>query len=565
VLVKREFLGGLATHVELGAGRLYRLHCIRQLLACYYEKAANGPVTRRQVINKALQHPLAGVFGGDWMALLSYAGEMPHPEEQVITTLPETRLFVGGARRAAEVAARQGLPVAEVERMLAAYWSQPTTVSPVERRVGILQRFWNEFDAIHARQAPGMPPLWGLIEERGSSNFFDGPTPIYQRGLYRQCLSADLRAQIEELWGAVMLERWPDRIVTEPCPHALKAEAFGPALRFWHGCALTAWFICEGPYSRTDIPHLTDYYKADLTSLQALGTPVESTLFGELAGAEAHLGDPEPRTSETTSEPLVQGIQVTLQISTGSRRAGFERLRDIITAHRQTWAQRFLDRYLHAHWEAELREAGRQYYRLLAESDRTPTIKRFARYAAPATNHWFGGNISGLYGALGERLSISPSRVAGMPEDRAAFVQNIFINLGGKAIDYSADMSNEGAGKERTRDFQLNSLLMPLAVVGLRYIQLEEALRRPPTLQEFGRPAVQATGKTLGPTLEDAWLTYTRAVARARDSSQPPVRSFPVNDPPISQAQVHYEVAAEETREAAPSNRQPWWRRLLHG
>ena len=30
-------------------------------------------------------------------------------------------------------------------------------------------------------------------------------------------------------------------------------DACGPALRFWHELAVTAWHICEGPYARTDL------------------------------------------------------------------------------------------------------------------------------------------------------------------------------------------------------------------------------------------------------------------------------------------------------------------------
>ena len=32
-----------------------------------------------------------------------------------------------------------------------------------------LKAYWSEFDAVHAHQAPGMKPLYGLVELTGSS------------------------------------------------------------------------------------------------------------------------------------------------------------------------------------------------------------------------------------------------------------------------------------------------------------------------------------------------------------------------------------------------------------
>jgi hypothetical protein len=87
-----------------------------------------------------------------------------------------------------------------------------------------------------------------------------------------------------------MSPREPARIVTEPFPHVRLADAFGPALRFWHGCALTAWFLCEGPSSRTDMAGLKDYHRRDLAELEDLGTPVDRDTFAELVAAERRLG-----------------------------------------------------------------------------------------------------------------------------------------------------------------------------------------------------------------------------------------------------------------------------------
>ena len=165
----------------------------------------------------------------------------------------------------------------------------------------------------------------------------EGPGP-YNPRLYRKILPADLQDAIEGLWGTVMLPRWPDRIVTEIAPHALMADTFGSALSFWHGCALTAWFICEGPTSRTDIPGLAAYYGDALSELDRLGCPIQAGIFADLRGAEARLGPAKPLRGQVSSKEVAPGIWMTLQMNAGSRRAGFERLRDVITRHRRAWA-----------------------------------------------------------------------------------------------------------------------------------------------------------------------------------------------------------------------------------
>src|SRR5262249_8830170 len=160
------------------------------------------------------------------------------------------------------------LPVEEVRRMLGTYWGNQQIRSPVEQRVDALRQFWHAFDEIHARQRSGMRPLWGLVEDTGLvlQEEVTQSRP-YQPGLYRELLSAALLSQIAQLWGTVMLPQWPHRIVSEPGPHRKMAETFGPALRFWHGCALTAWFLCEGPSSRTDLAGLATYYRRELAEL----------------------------------------------------------------------------------------------------------------------------------------------------------------------------------------------------------------------------------------------------------------------------------------------------------
>ncbi|HEU5384160.1 MAG TPA: hypothetical protein VFV38_52875, partial [Ktedonobacteraceae bacterium] len=245
----QRYLAALIQQARPQMGSRYRAFWVLQLVVAYYHKAKDGLATRKQVLTKALEPVLVAFFGGDWLAFLDYLGEQPHPDEEVVTVLPETRLYLGGQQRAAEVAAQLGVSVSEVGKMAAAFWNQADEKSPVEQRVAVLDRYWQVFDTIHTQQRPGMRPLWGLVEDFPIPHLLPAPSSTpYQTQLYRHLLPPALLTDIHQLWGTMILPAWPDRQITTPLPHALLAEALGPALTFWHGCALTAWFLCEGPY-----------------------------------------------------------------------------------------------------------------------------------------------------------------------------------------------------------------------------------------------------------------------------------------------------------------------------
>ena len=124
---------------------------------------------RKSVLTKPLEKTLSGFFGGDWLAFLRYIGEAPHPDEEIATAIPAPELFVGGTKDATAVAADLGLPADEVQRALATFWAthrgQPSYCHLAGRGArGAPQGLLGEFDAIHARQTPGMKPLYGLVE-----------------------------------------------------------------------------------------------------------------------------------------------------------------------------------------------------------------------------------------------------------------------------------------------------------------------------------------------------------------------------------------------------------------
>ncbi|MFE4956188.1 hypothetical protein ACFRCW_19300 [Streptomyces sp. NPDC056653] len=95
------------------------------------------------------------------------------------------------------------------------------------------------------------------------------------------------------------------------------AETLGLALEFWHGVALTVWFVCEGPYSRTPCP-ASPTTTAAPTTLRDAGCPVAPNLFEELRTAEQHLVPEEAIVKELREFP----VEV-------------HRVRDIVTRHRR--------------------------------------------------------------------------------------------------------------------------------------------------------------------------------------------------------------------------------------
>jgi hypothetical protein len=313
----------------------------------------------------------------------------------------------------------------------------------------------------------------------------------------------------------MLLPRWPQRIVSTPLPHGLMADAFGPALKFWHGCGLTAWFLCEGPMSRTDLAGLPTYYRAELAALAQAGCPVDEALFRELLQAESRLGAWEPILDErkTAAQRSEMGLVVTY--FAGQRRSGFALLRDIITRYRQAWAARHLDAYLEHRWRSTVEGASRQYNVLLENKGKAPTLRQFAPQAAVATNHWLGGNISALYRMIGEKAPIEPQVELLMPDDRHAFAARVFAELEAASNAPIAAANVGGSPRDDADRDQARWTLRRLASASLRAVQLHEALGRPPTLDEFGRGDLERATPLLADTVEGGWLRYRAAIVSA--------------------------------------------------
>jgi hypothetical protein len=328
-------------------------------------------------------------------------------------------------------------------------------------------------------------------------------------------LPGDLLDEIDELWGSAMSSREPARIVTEPFPHVRLAETFGPALRFWHGCALTAWFLCEGPYSRTDMAGLEEYHGRDLAELEDLGAPVDRSMFAELVAAEAQLGEPQPIHTETREVEVEPGLVIETSMSHAFRREGFENLREVVTRHRRAWANEYLQRYLRKRAENDVLEAARVFYVKSAErGGKPPMPKQFVKTAEVPANRWFGGDVAALYRAFGERSPVSPVRVRVVPEDVESFVARVYEALGGVEVAPSSEGFDQASREKHNREVSDNHNKAQLANKALEYLRLEEALGRPPTLKEFGKGGFEyrAAEAGLGAEAEVAWSRYERIV-----------------------------------------------------
>jgi hypothetical protein len=448
-------------------------------------------------------------------------------------------LYVGGSAKVKEIAAAKGIDPAEVEKMLASFYGRSSAKSPVEQRVEVCKRYWDVFDAVHAAQSPGMRSLWGFVDE-GATYSPGSPSAAYEPQARPHLLPDNLADEIEELWDSEIVKRWPERIVSTIYPHAMFADTFGPALQLWHGCALTAWFVCEGPYSRTDLPGMASFYEDELLALDELGTPIHKQLFTELSAAESRLGPLEELTSELTSDRALE-VGIRISIGVGTRRAGFEILRDIITRHRRGWAKWYLDAYLHERWHSELKEVAWEFNRFLAAKGKPPTVKQFVVFGETAVGHWFGGSIADAYAVFGEKSPVTQTRVALMPANRAGLAGLVYRELGGRILPPEAAW-------EHRELFHAQFEIRRRADAAPRFVQLQEALGRVPTTKEFGADRWGQPDE-----VEILWTRFVQAVERSLPAARvlPKSNSSPAR--PMSSAQpVVPSKPATPARESAP-------------
>lgn len=413
---------------------------------------------------------------------------------------------------------------------------QMTPTQHIEQRVAAMKRYWQAFDEIHANQKPETESLWGLVEFAPSFNLdhrYQGDeSHVFQN--YQQLLPPDILIEINRLWGTAMLPRWPKRIVSEPFPHMLFAETFGPALKFWHDCALQAWFFCEGPYYYGKLTEFATYYQKDIYTLAKMDAPINEQLFEELTKYEPQLGQ---------LHRFSRRMGNTVTTIHGNRRDGFKTIRDIISYYRLEWYEKYFEKYIQKICKSDINEII-SYNKIISGSTDRAYTKEFAHIAEKATNHWFSGDISMLGEAILEKSSFQPQYCAILPPDRRAFAFAVFKILSDpqkyaeniKSTNPSLQISSDGRIPGKPYG-QLNEL----AELSLRYVQLEEALGHTPTLNTFGSSRFTQCSNALHANKNKAWDIFSNAIQTTKKAfSLPDVTHESFTDNYIDTIKVDY-------------------------
>lgn len=544
VHARRALRAALASAWHEDAPSLLRARQLLDLVDQYYSKAEDdGTALRRRVVTKQFAPHMVALFGGDWLELLSYIGEMPHRDEEVIQALPEAELYVPSREQIEEVGARTGTPVDEMNKIAAAMFGDVRVHSPVEDRVATLRQIWSQVDDAHARQQSGGRALPDFATNEFVMFYLVEDAYAHvppQTSSFDRVLGSETLAGVHAHWGTAVFERWPDRLYTELLPFRNVLAAFGPALEFWHGVGLTAWYVAEGPSSRTEILGMPSYYGELLKRMAGLGHPVADSFFDDLKRAEKLLGPPQSIEEEIWSEG-----PITATISRGSRRTGFHHLRDVVTEHRRAWAAQHLEAYLDK-WQDDLEDVHRAYNRHLADKGRNPTLRQFAAMAAPAANAWFGGNLERIYVAIGESSPVDPRYDKLMPDDPWALAEAVFKRLGGRPLKEDLHLRDHAEG-QRERAQVYNAADAGRA--SLKLIQVREAKGADPTISEFGRSRWQRFSSLFPSEEAQSWQAFLDLVDDAVANLNAPehsVQQAPPSPTPESQ------TAPDETAPGQP-------------
>lgn len=484
---RQAYVQGLKRHATAEHAARLRTWMIGELVDRFYAKAKSATPTSRQALTKAHWRPLAGLFAGDWLAFLEYLGEQPNPGEEIVSSLPEPKLYATGADRARQAAEQAGVDPAEVDRMLASFFGSHDTSSPVDRRADALKRTWHALDAIHAAHQPADGGLWGLLDELGEPH--DDRWEDFREALWRDRLPAELNVDIERLWATQATSKDPGRLVTRWLPHHGAWDAFGPALHFWHEIALTTFAHTETyGFHSWGLSDAAEHHRARLNEMADTGCPVDPAFLRDLARAAQNLGTIEYEQQRSRVEH--EGIAIELSFGGGDRlpRPGFGQLRDVVARHRRAWADQHLDRWLEHRWQSDLRAAAEAYNRRLLANGKPPTVRQTISLSQPALDRWFAGDVGQLLTAIGQKGPAGgPVYERLLPSDPYAFGRAVEIALGGRLeevdlTDWEPEDRATLAESRRIRDH--NSRCSFAASVAYDYVRSWEALDQRPEMKQ---------------------------------------------------------------------------------
>jgi hypothetical protein len=142
------------------------------------------------------------------------------------------------------------------------------------------------------------------------------------------------------------------------------------------------------------------------------------------------------------------------------------------------------------------------------ERGKPPTLKQFARHAVPVAATWFGGDVSLVYAAIGQRASFDVQRRRLMPRDVGGFVQAVHKALGPRLGALSPT-----AGAQQICHY--------LAIQAPYCVQLMEALDAPPTAKQFGEGKLGWMAEKLDQPSETVLQQLNRISSELIEQTQP--------------------------------------------
>lgn len=480
-----------------------RAERVQAAVQTYYRLSGqkHQPVPRRRFLKKAHEWLLSGYFEGSWLQFLTYIGEAPAEDDYISGAIPKPRVLVP----LKIPAAIKNLPPAEQERVLD---SLDPAGSGLRARLSLVRDFWAELIKAHQQQKPGMISLWGLVEDHPylpNGYRQDTGDGVYNPGLFRKRLPRSVLQRIEELFGRETSSQHPMARTVALSPYYTFCNHLNPALSFWHGVGLTIWFLTQGPYSRTDIPGMPEYYRRQLKELAELGCPVDPALFKDLG---------KVKVASRGGEILTITISVfSGTTSTGTQRdqkqdkaanKSFEQLKEIYLQHLRAWTERYLETFWQERYRRKVAECGQLYNRLRETTGQAPTPAKFVKpNVAEVGNEYFSGNLYRLLEALGEPL----------PRDTELRDEQLITSI--EALEQVITVF---ANRElKHLDERLRTAFVEMAI---RYCRLWEGRGKPPVRATFSSSYYYqeiCRGLKVNPDqdADQAWTKFSTAIERA--------------------------------------------------
>lgn len=490
--------------ISLRAADYWRAISVGELVDRFYKRAAKGGApTRKQVMKKALEPTLTLWFGGDWVAFLDYLGEEPAPQEELVTSLPETSLVGAPSADDSQVAE---IDQQEIELILSSYWGQAGG-NPARQRVEALSGLWERAEQVYLKldiaDDNGLSDQ--VVEQLGGAWWSNPRFPDKHAIPLESLLGPDLADTIERLWGTSTPERYTGRLVTERYPLRAAVEVLGDAWVYWHG--KVAWLysaMCEDTVSVNQLKRVFSGGGHEEKQLERAGFPIPEEFFGQAQAEIESLDDFEPPKGllGLVVKSIGGGGGPGVSISIGDPHEDDDdtyvdpkslgRLLQILLNARAQWAQDNLAGWLEYRWTKQLSEAADQYQRQLARRGKPPTNTQLFKLGEEPARWWFGGSIDGVCGALAVPSPGQEPYERLLPGDVDAFERRLFTRLGGHP--YNSDDTD----KENDRQSEISGLVD----TSVRLLRQTEALgERPPMDKYFARSGHQP----LDPDPEVAW------------------------------------------------------------